>query len=160
VIADVATPSAAIVVGAAEIVDVVGSAGEKVTTADVPIAAPFTVPVTVAVSVVVSTDDVNVAVYVPSPLSVTPESVPRVVASTTASPPCVRLTFPASLSCTVIVAVAVPFPEIVVGDAEITEVAPDGAFTTVTVASSVIATVLIVPVIVAVPAAADVNVAV
>ena len=51
---------------------------------------------------------VSVAVYVPSPLSVTDERVPRSVVSATVEPLLVRLLSFASLAWTVIVAASVP----------------------------------------------------
>ena len=76
VIVDVLLPSAVMLVGDAEIVDVVADAapGVRVTVASSVIDAALTVPVTSAVPVVVG--DVSVAVYVPSPLSVTDPGCP------------------------------------------------------------------------------------
>ena len=98
VIVDVEAPSAAIEIGTALIKEVVASAGPgtKLTTALSMIAAAFTVPVTIAVPV--DMDEVKVAVYVPSPLSVMLPSDPSVVNSATVSPPAVRLLLLASLS--------------------------------------------------------------
>ena len=84
---------------------------------------PFSVPVIVAAPVLV--DDVNVAVYVPSLLSVTLDGVPRVVASATVPPLAMRLLPSASLSWTVTIEVLVPFATIEAGLALIVEVAVD-----------------------------------
>src|SRR5438105_2336504 len=84
---------------------------------------PFSVPVIVAMPV--PADDVNVAVYLPSLLSVTLESVPRVVASATVPPLAMRLLSSASSSWTVTVEVLVPFATIEAGLALIVEVAVD-----------------------------------
>lgn len=70
-------------------------------------ALPASVPDTVAVPAVV--DEVSVAEYVPLLLFVTADKVPRVVDSTTVPPETVRLLPNASLSCTVIADVEVPF---------------------------------------------------
>jgi hypothetical protein len=158
---DVDAPSATMLVGDAVIVDVAADAvpGVNSTVAVSVIATPLSVPVTVAVPAVV--DDVNVAEYVPSPLSVTAPSVPASVASATVSPPAVRLLPFASFSCTVTADVDAPSATMLVGDAVIVDVAADPApGVNSTVAVSVIATPLSVPVTVAVPAVVDdVNVA-
>ena len=101
------------------------AAGPTVNVTDVVFARaePFNVPVIVAVTVLV--EDVNVAVYVPSLLSVTVESVPRVVASATVPPLAVRLLPSASLSWTVTVEVLAPFATIEAGLALIVVVAVD-----------------------------------
>ena len=92
----------------------------------------------------------------PSPLSVTAERLPAVVLRTTVVPPVVRLLLFASLSWTVMVEVVTPSAVIEVGLAVMVEVAGDGAPTVnVTVASSVMADPFRVPVIVALPGAAD-----
>ena len=84
-------------------------------------AAAFSVPVIVAVPVLV--EDVRVAVYVPSLLSVTGERVPRFVASATVPSLDVRLLPSASLSWTVTVEVLVPSARIEAGLAPIVVVA-------------------------------------
>jgi hypothetical protein len=114
----------------------------------------FNVPVIVAVSFDV--DDVSVAVYVPSPLSATAPSVPAVAASTTMSPPAMRLSPPASLSWTVIVDVLSPSAAIAVGDAVIVDLVGSAMIAVnVTVALWVIKTPFKVPLTVAVAAAVD-----
>ena len=70
-------------------------------------------------------DEVSVAVYVPSPWSVTAPSEPLVVESVTALPPAARLLPVTSLSCTVIVEVVVPLARIEVGLAAIVEFAAE-----------------------------------
>ena len=87
------------------------------------------------------------------PLSVTPLSVPAVVERATVAPPVVSGIPEASRSSTVIVDVLVPFAGIVVGEAVICDVAPDGGPgpTKVTVAVSVIAEPFTVPLTVALP---------
>jgi hypothetical protein len=77
----------------------------NVTLVELASATPFNVTVTVAVPEVV---DVSVAVHVPSPLSVKPLIVPRLVLITTA-PSLLRTSTPfESSSCTVIVELLVP----------------------------------------------------
>ncbi len=73
------------------------------------VAVPATVPL------------VNVAVYVPFPLSVTALIAPSVVVTTIVLPPVVRLFPPTSFACTVIVDVVAPFATILVGDADMVE---------------------------------------
>jgi hypothetical protein len=128
VIVEVDDPSAAIEPGEAEIVDVAPDAapGAKVTSASpLVIGLPSIVPLTSAVPDVVEL--VNVAVYVPSPISVTPVSEPAVELKRTVSPPEVS-SFPfVSSACTVTVEVDDPSAVIETGDAEIVDVAPDAA---------------------------------
>ncbi len=95
-------------------------------------------------------------------MSVTEPKVPRSVASTTVSPPSVRLLLLASFSCTVIVEVDVPSATIEVGAAVIREVVASATpGVNVTVAVSVMPAAFTVPVIVAVPGVtAEVKVAV
>jgi hypothetical protein len=100
---------------------------------------------------------------VPFPLSVSGPIVPVVVESWTSAPPVVSGVPAASRSSTVIVEVLEPFAGIDVGAAVIWEVAPDGGPgpVNVTVAVSVIALPLTVPLTVAVPGTVeDVSVAV
>lgn len=84
-------PLATIVLEDAVIVDVavLGEPGIKFTISLSVIDGPFNVPVIDATPTVV--DDVSVAVYVPLPLSVTEERLPKVVERVTAAPPAVRL---------------------------------------------------------------------
>lgn len=152
VMVELLEPSANIETGEAVINEVVASTGPgmKFTTALSMIAAAFTVPVAIAVPAEV--DEVSVAVYVPSPLSVTDPREPRVVAKVTVSPPEVRLLLLASLNRTVIVLVDEPSAVIEPGAALIVDVVRSaGPGTKSTVALSVIAAALTVPVIVAVP---------
>jgi hypothetical protein len=132
VIVEVDDPSAVIEPGDAEIVDVAPDAapGAKVTNASpLVIALPSIVPLTSAVPDVVEL--VNVAVYVPSPISVTPVSEPAVELSVTASPPEVS-SFPlASSAWTVTVEVDDPSAVIEPGDAEIVDVAADAGPTAI-----------------------------
>ena len=108
-------------------------------------AVAFNEPVTMAVPAVVG--EVSVAEYVPSLLSVTDPSEPRVVKSATVSPPEVRSLPLASLSWAVIVEVLTPSAVIEVGAALIVEVVRSaGPGTKLTVALSVMATALTVPV--------------
>ena len=75
----------------------------------------------------------------PLPLSVTLESVPAVVASTTTLPPLPRLLAKMSLSWTVTAEVELPFAVIEPGAAEMVEAeASAGAATTVSVEVSVL----------------------
>ena len=162
VMVDVLLPSAAIEVGDAEIVEVdaEAAAAAKVTVALLVIAAPFSVPVIVAVPGLA--EDVSVAEYVPFPLSVTAERLPVVVARATAAPPLLRLFPLASLSCTVMDDVLLPFAAIDVGEAVIVEVDAEAApAVKMTVALLAIGAPFRVPVIVVVPAVVgDVSVAV
>ena len=130
------------------------------TSASSVMAAPLMVPVMVAVPA--TTPAVNLAVYVPSPLSATAPNAPRVVARTTASPPPARLLPLASLACTVIVDVDWPSAVIAIGLAVIVVVAASAAIAwKLTIALSVIAAPSSVPVIVASPGTRpDVSVAV
>ena len=121
-------------------------------------ATAFTVPEMVAKPGV--TPAVSVAVYVPSPLSVTRPSVPRSVNNTTVSPPYGKGLPDTSLSWTVMVDVEAPSAGIDVGDPVIV-VSAGTAVTKSTVALSPIACPFIVPLIVAVSTTRlDINVAV
>jgi hypothetical protein len=111
--------------GCTEKTSFVAVPGANSTVAVSVIATVFSVPVTVAVPAVV--DDVNVAEYVPSRLSVTAPSVPASVTSATVSPPAVRLLPFASFNCTVTVDVDVPSATMLAGDAVIVDVAADAA---------------------------------
>ena len=88
---EVLVPFAVMEVGEAVMVDVVALAtpGTKATTSLSVMATPPTVPVKVEFPVVM--DEVKVAVYVPFPLSVTDDIVPRVLLTVTVAPPVVRL---------------------------------------------------------------------
>jgi hypothetical protein len=123
---------------------------------------PVALIVPVMVAVPTLTDDVNVAVYVPFPLSVTPDKLPRVVESVTVAPPRVRLLPLASFACTVMVVVLVPLAVIVPDAAVMVVVAAlAGPGINVTVSLSAIAEALSVPVMVPLPTeVGDVNVAV
>jgi hypothetical protein len=147
---------AGIEVGEAAIVEVAAEGGPtmKFTAAELEMALPPRVPVIEAVSIVV--EDVNVALYVPFPLSVTLDSIPALVARATAVPPLVRL-FPfASLSWTVIEELLAPFATMEVGEALIVEVPVEaGPGVKVTVAELAIAELFRVPVTFAVPALVD-----
>ena len=118
---EVVIPSAEIDVGLAEIVEVAADTGPGVnaTHPSVPIEFPLIVPPTSAVPVVVEL--VSVAVYVPSPLSVTPEIVPSVVLNRTVAPPDVSSMPLESSAWTVIVVVEIPSAVIDVELAEIVE---------------------------------------
>jgi hypothetical protein len=162
VIKEVLIPSATIEVGVALIVEVTALAvpGVKVTLAVVVTGVPFIVPVTVAVPAVV--DEANVAVYVPSRLSVTEESVPNVDNKVTLAPPIVIAIPLLFFAFTVIIAVLIPFAGIEIGVAVIVEL--EGSTEVLmkfTSSLSVIAIAFNVPVTVAIPAATDdVNIAV
>ena len=84
-------PLAVMDVGEAVMVDVavLAAPGVNATTSLSVIATPPRVPVIVELPAVV--EEVNVAVYVPFPLSVMEESDPEVVPSATVAPPAVRL---------------------------------------------------------------------
>jgi hypothetical protein len=127
----------------------------KVTVALLVITTPFNEPVMVAVTPTV--EEVSVAVYVPSPLSVTGLSVPAVVSSSTESPPDVKSVPSVNLSWTVIVDVEEPSAVMVVGDAEIVDTAGSGSGVAekITVASSEIESLFTEPTIVAVSAVLD-----
>jgi hypothetical protein len=116
----------------------------------------------VIVEVPVLSEEVNVMVYVPSPLSVTADSVPNVADTATASPPVVRLLPAASFSWTVITVVVCPFAAIDDCDVEMVEVlALAFPRTNDTTALSIIGLAVIDPEMVAVVTAVDeVNVAV
>ena len=93
----------------------------KVTSSESASAAPLSVPVIVAEPTVVG--EVSVAVYVPSPLSVTPESEPVPARESATTPPEAPTSLPtASFSCTVTVDVVTPSATIESGSAEIVEV--------------------------------------
>ena len=86
----------------------------------------------------------------------TADKLPAVVARATAAPPLVRLFPPASLSCTVMVEVLVPFAVIEVGLALMVEVAGEAAAAVkVTVALLAMAAPFSVPLIVAGPGVAE-----
>ena len=88
----------------------------------------FTVPVILSVPAVV--EEVKVAEYVPSKLSVTDPSEPKAVGgmdSVTASPPVVILFPNSSFKSTVMVEVLTPSFKITVGEAVIVEVVSDAA---------------------------------
>jgi hypothetical protein len=108
VIVDVATPSAAKEVGNAETVDCAAETGPavNVTTALSVILLPPIVPVMMAEPTTVG--EVRIAVYVPSPLSVTALSAPEVVDNVTVPPLATKLLLAASFACTVIVEVEAP----------------------------------------------------
>lgn len=127
VIVDVLTPFAVILRGDAAIVDLFSDAGPA-TKFTVVVAVAFTPPTekeSVLVPVVI--EDVSVAVYVPLPLSLTPEIVPRLRLMTTVSPPLVIRLPLASKSVTVTVDVLVPFAVIEVGEATMVDLAAEAA---------------------------------
>lgn len=95
----------------------VAVAGANVTAVVAARALPRKVPDTVAVPDDV--DEVKVAVYVPSLLSVTVDSVPRVADRPTVPPDAVTLAPSACLSWTAMVVVDVPFAVIVASEVEI-----------------------------------------
>ena len=147
---EVLVPLAVIEVGAAVRVVVSALIGPvvKITVALSVKATAFKIPVIVAVPAVV--DDVSVAVYVPSPLSITAVNVPRFEDRITSSPP-VEILFPfASFNWIVIVEVVIPSAAMEVVEAVIVEVAALAtSVTKLTLALSVIVIVLSVPLIVA-----------
>jgi len=153
VIAEVLAPFATTVVGLAVTVDVESEAapGTKSTLAVLVSALPFSVPETVAVPALV--EEVSVAAYVPSPLSTTAVSVPRVVARATV-PADVPTSFPfESLIRTVIEEVLAPLAVIEVGAALIVDALSEAApGANVTLADCANAEPFRVPVTVAVPA--------
>ena len=149
-------PFATIELKAAVIVDVTALAGPGVnaTISLSVIGFPSIVPVIVALPAV--TDDVKVAVYVPSPLSVTEDNVPEVVDNKTIAPPVVKLVPMPFLACTVIIVVELPFATIEFEAAVMAEVVGSAeVLIKLTVASSVIGDPLRVPVMVAVAGEAD-----
>jgi hypothetical protein len=128
VMVDVLDPLATIDVGLAVMVEVSREAGpgKNVTVAPSIIGGPLRVPVMVAVPAVV--DEVSVAVYVPSVLSFTGDSTPRLVAKTTVSPPVVIGPPTLSWRVTVIVDVLDPSATIDVGVAVICDVVGSGVW--------------------------------
>ena len=161
VIAIAATPFAFADVGVAVTVEVAtdGAPGVKVTEVVLVRSALFNFPLMVAAPAVV---DVSVAEYVPFALSVTAESVPRVVDKATVPPLTVRLLPLASFSWTWMAIGEAPSAVAEAGVALMTDVDSEAApATKATVAVDVIGPPFSVPVIVAVPTDADeVNVAV
>jgi hypothetical protein len=132
--------------------DLVGSAApaRKVTTSLSASDTPPTVPVTVAIPVLV--EEVRLVVYVPFPLSITADKVPRDVETVTVEPP-VAILFPLiSFNCIVMTVEVVPFAIMLEDAAVINEFAALGIplETNATVSLSVIAVPPSVPVIVAV----------
>ena len=159
---EVLVPLAVIVAEDAVIVEVVALAapGTKATVSLSVMDVPPTVPVITELPAVVA--EVSVAVYVPSPLSVTEDSVPSVLLSVTVAPPVVRSLSEASFNCMIIVVIDVPSAVIEVREAVMVEFAAldTPLFTKATVSSSPIDVPANVPVITELPAAvAEVRVA-
>jgi hypothetical protein len=148
---EVLTLSAWIEDGLALIV-VLGALNDPVKTTEIgfPMVVPAMVPVMFTNPTVV--EAVNVAMYVPLPLSVTLPTDPDVVLSITVPPLEVRLLLFASLACTVSVKVLTPSAAIVAGLALMTVFAAlTGPGTKATQVGTPIATPLMVPVIYAEP---------
>jgi hypothetical protein len=124
---DVLTPFAVILSGEATIVDLVTD-GDPATKLTAAVAVAFTPPTeNESVLVPVVAEDVSVALYVPLPISLTPEIVPRVRLMTTVSPPLVIRLPLASKSVTVTVDVLVPFAVMEVGEATMVDLAAEAA---------------------------------
>ena len=159
---EVLVPLATMDVGDAVMVEVatLAAPGVKVTVSESAMVTPFTIPVMIELLAVV--EEVNVAVYVPFPLSVTVEIVPAVFESATLDPPVVRLFPLESVNCTVMIDVLIPSAMILTGEAVITELfSSGGPGTNATVSVSEIATPPRVPEIIEFPTfVAEVNMAV
>jgi hypothetical protein len=129
VISEVLAPSEAILIGDATIAafaaDAAPGTNSTVAAADARINMSFTLNETTLSPATV--EDVSVAEYVPSPLSVVPEMVPALGSNTTVSPPDTNwFPFPSN-SVTVISEVLTPSAVILVGDATIVDVDPDAS---------------------------------
>jgi hypothetical protein len=143
VIPEVLTPSAVMLVGDATIVASAADAAPGTNSTDAVAVASALLTVNDTTLVSAAVDDVNVAVYVPSPLSVSPEIVPAVGSNTIASPPVVRR-FPfASNRVTVISEVLTPSAVMLVGDATIVASAADAAPGTNSTVAVAVASVLL-----------------